>query len=246
MGRAARWLGALLVLLTATPATAAFYEGTAIVTGTGEAGRDAALRTGLREVLARAAGMPDLLGDSRVDQVAMPPILQGFAYVDRMGDLPRHDEQGSRDRPYLLHSFWNPAGIDAALAQLGAGRWPLEARPPVVVRVTVTPRSGPAFTLAPDTDVDERHRAALLDAANRWGLTIRVGPSPSGQAQPGTAALTGTLEWSEGEGWRAAWSLDWENRSREVSRVSGVSFDAAYRDGLGGAAGQMALYWRNR
>ena len=250
MGRAARELGRLrwgaaLACLLAWPAWGqGMFEGRAIVTGMDGRSRPAGVRAGLREVLARVAGDPALLRDPRVEALDADGMLQSFAYVDRMGHLPRGDEQGSRDRPYDLHTHWDPAAVGDALRFLGRAPWPVAERPVVAVRVRVEPRVGEPFTLAPDTDGDERHRAALLAAGTRFGLVLRIEPG-AGDAGPGTALLDGTVRWRDGEGWRAEWALDWEGRGRAWD-VSGVSFDEAYRNGVGEAAGQMATYWLNR
>lgn len=236
-----QWVLALCLLAFPALAQGAF-EGRAIVTGMDGRSRPGGMRAGLREVLARVSGEPGLAMDPRVDQVNPAPLLLAFAYVDRMGDMPRQDEQGSRDRPYDLLTQWDPAGIEDVLRALGSAPWPMAARPVLAVRVGVVPRAGGAFVLAPDTDVDERHRAALLAAGRRAGLVLAVGAS---QAPAGSALLEGTLAWVDGEGWRAEWSLDWDGRMRAWD-VRGVSFDEAYRNGVGEAGRQMALYWRNR
>ena len=79
----------------------------------------------LRDVLVAASGNPAWLDDPRVDRLAPDPgaLLQDLAYLDRMSDQPRHDEQGTRDRPYDLIAWFDPAHVDALLAQLGDRPW---------------------------------------------------------------------------------------------------------------------------
>ena len=239
-------LAALACLLAMPAGAQGMLEGRAIVTGMDERSRPKGVRTGLREVLARVAGDPNMAGDPRVDSLDVDGMLLSFAYVDRMGHLPRQDEQGSRDRPYDLYTYWDPAAVRDALRSLGSAPWPLAERPVVTVRVRVAPRVGEPFVLAPDTDVDERHRAALLAAGGRFGVVLRIDPAPDrSDAGPGTAFLDGTMNWRDGEGWQAEWALDWEGRTRAWN-VAGVSFDEAYRNGVGEAARQMSMYWANR
>ncbi len=231
-----RWIWALLAL--AGPAQAqGFYEGRAIVTGMDQRSRPDGLRAGLAQVLARVAGDPALLDDPRVAALDPGPTLVGFAYLDRMSDLPRQDEQGSRDRPYDLVAQFDPAAIAAALRGLGRTVWPEAARPVLTVAVSVTPRVGDAFTLAPDTDVDERHRAALLVAGARFGMALRIDAAPALDAR----ALRGALAWEDG-GWRASWSILASGRTQEWT-IAGVGFDAAYRNGVGGAARALSAEW---
>jgi len=48
----------------------------------------------------------------------------------------------------------------------------------------------------------------------------------------GDALLTGTLVWTEAAlGWTARWHLAWRGREHRW-RVSGVSFDDAFRNGI--------------
>lgn len=228
----------LLLLLLAAPAHAQpFHEGRAIVTGTDARMRDGGMRQGLRQVLARVAGDPALETDPRVDALDLAPLLLSFAYTDRMGLLPRQDEQGSRDRPYDLLTQWDPLGVAGVLGTLGLRAWPAEARPAVAVRVRVAPRVGGTFDLTPDGDVDERHRASLWDAGARYGLVLRLG------APPGPATLDGALRWVDGEGWHASWRLQYPAGSAQWEHGGG-SFDEAYRNGVGEAVKLLATEWR--
>ena len=226
-----------LLLLTAPAAASGLYEAQVIVTGTGLTGRPAGLAACLAQVLAKVSGNPALAADSRVSALDPNPLLRSLAYLDRMSDQPKHDELGTRDRPYDLVARFHPVGIDAALRTLGETPW-VPPRPDVVIGITVQPRSGPAMPLRADTDVDERHRAALLAAADRFGLYVLLplaaGPPPP--APPDAAVLQGSLAWSEAAaGWAGTWRLSWAGRDTAWA-VTGVSFDEAYRDALGGAA----------
>ena len=233
---------AVLCCLALPAAAQGFFEGRAIVTGMDERSRPQGMRDGLREVVVRVSGSPGVGLHPLLDSVDLGSLLLAFAYTDRMGTLPRQDEQGSRDRPYDLITQWDPQGIADLLRAMGAGVWPAAARPVLQVRARVEPRVGGPFVLAPDTDVDERHRAALLAAGQRFGLVVRVDPF----AVPGEGAvLDGTLRWVDGAGWRAEWAVAWDGLRRRWD-VDGVSFDEAYRNGVGGAVEQMEHYWRFR
>lgn len=240
-----KWLAlALLAGLACGPAWGqGMFEGRAIVTGMDGRGRADALRAALMEVLARASGDPGVAQDPDARAIDPAPMLRAFAYLDRMSDLPRQDEQGSRDRPYDLVAQFDPRAVDAALRGLGRSVWPDAARPVVAATVRVRPRVGEPFTLHADTDVDERHRAALLAAGARYGLVLRLDPEAGPLAAWGPApALSGVLIWEEGAGWRADWAFDGgvlggvSGGSPRAWSVSGVGFDEAYRAGVGGAA----------
>lgn len=232
----------LILLLLAPPAWASgLYEAAAITTGTDARARPAALAACLAQVLAKVSGNPGLLDDPRVAALgpAAPGLLAGLAYLDRMGDIPHHDEQGTRDRPYDLLARFEPSGIDAALFGLGEIPWLVNRdRPRVLADITIAPRGGgPPMALLADTDADERHRAALLAAADRFGIPVLL--RPLGGAPPAAAAvLRGTLAWG-GDGWGATWTLAWAGQSRAWD-IHGVNFDAAYRSGVAGTVAALS------
>ncbi len=234
---------ALVLLLLTTPAQAtSLYEASAITTGMDLRSRPAGLTACLAQVLAKVSGNPALLDDPRVAALgpAAPGLLAGLAYLDRMSDEPKHDEQGTRDRPYDLVARFEPAGIDAALLGLGEAPWLTSRnRPSLLADIDITPRDGPTMPLRADTDPDERHRAALLAAADRSGIPILLQPS-LGPAPVAAATLHGNLAWQEtAAGWVGAWALTWLGHEH-VWRIAGVNFDEAYRNAMAGAAAALS------
>ncbi len=235
----------LALLLLPLPARAlGLYEASVIVTGTDARSRPAGLGQALAQVLAKVSGNPALLDDPQVAALApaAPGLAASIAYLDRMSDLPRHDEQGSRDRPYDLLVRFDPASLDAMLQGLGEVPW--RTRPSLLLDIRIEPRSGPPMALHADTAADERHRAALLAAADGAGLqvvlpldrTAGAGPArPDLAPPPPDLALRGTVSWVEGAGWTGRFALPWRGRDR-AWEVSGVGFDEAYRVAVRGAA----------
>ena len=189
----------LASLVLATPARAdALYSASVIVTGMDARSRPSGLRAALGQVLAKVSGDPALAGDPRLAATDPAPLLRALAYTDRMGDIPRHDEQGSRDRPYDLTAWFDPPGIDAVLRAWGHRPWSAP-RPPLRVEITIVPRTGPPMPMRADTDSDEQHRTALLAAAARFGLDPVL---PLALPTPITATgpvLSGTLRWSDAD-----------------------------------------------
>jgi hypothetical protein len=239
-----RLLVALLLLLAPIGARAAaiasaFYEGRAYVTGTRAETRGDALLTALRRVLVKVSGNPAWAEDERV--TALAPLLGAMtldiAYLDRMTDTPHHDEQGTRDRPYDLIAHFDPVRVDAALILLGDAPW-TAPRPRVSVRVVIHDHEQ-SFKLTADAETDERHRQALLAAAERFGMQVAVGLD--GQAAPAApVVLDGVLTWSDQA---FGWVADWRSAGVVGEArwgVSGVSFDEAYRAGLGGVAARLS------
>jgi hypothetical protein len=226
-----------LALLVAAPAARGMdlFEGRAIVTGTGPASLADALPRALRDVLVKVSGNPALADDPAVATIDPALLVQDYVFLDRLTDTPHHDEQGTRDRPWDLFAHFDPDGIRATLARLGATAWQ-GPRPRLLARITVRERDGAVFPLSADADEDERHRQALLAAADRMGLRVALPPRATPDVpMPGTVTLTGTLTWSEADfGWVGAWRMDWDGQPHDW-RIAGVSFDAAFRDAVGGA-----------
>lgn len=233
-----------LVLLAGVAAAAAepvapdpaVYTCRVYVTGTDGRNRPAALEQCVRDVLVKLAGDPGLAEDERT---ALGPraagLVQDFAYLDLMTDIATHDEQGTRDRPFEFVGHVDPGGAAAVLRDLGRTPW-TAPRPTLLVLVTIT-RGQLTFPLAGDGEHGERQRQALLAAAERFGLRVAL---PAGGSMPrsaGLRVLQGRIAWSDADfGWNATWQLDaveqpWEER--------GVSYDAAFRSGVGGAAKRL-------
>ena len=226
----------LPLLLLATPAAASdLYSAVTIVTGMDLRGRSTALNRTLAAVLAKASGNPAWLTDERAEAIDARGVLLSFVYTDRESALPKHDEQGTRDRPYDLLARYDPAGVDDLLRGLGDVPWP-EPRPTLVVDVTITPRGSAPTAMRADTDRDEPHRAALLEAAGRFGLSLLVPASIAPFHVPETLpVLHGTMTWSDtAPGWVSEWRMEWNGVARTWG-IRGVGFDAAYRDAAGGA-----------
>lgn len=231
-----------LSLIAAAPAAAddaTLCEGSAIVTGTGADTRADGLARALRDVLVKRSGDPALLRDPRVEPMAAgaAEMVEDYLYLDRMSDQPKHDEQGTRDRPYTLIARFSPAKIDAALAGLGDQPW-LTSRPPLLVRIVITDSRHGSFPLTADGDNDERHRQALLAAASRYGMHLVLAPMArvdSEDAAPNALVVAGTLRWSDADpGWTGAWRAGDPAGGKEWG-IRGVSFDEAYRNLVWGA-----------
>lgn len=236
--RASVPLLALAVIAPCAVQAASLYEARVIVTGTDNRSRPDGFARALAQVLAKIAGNPALTTDPRVAALApaAPGFIKTFAYLDRMSDMPRRDEQGTRDRPYDLIVSFDPGMVDAALAGLGETPWRGE-RPLLWVRVQVR-RGDAEFPLTADADQDERQRGALLAAGERFGLPIGLPPSDrlAAPAPPGAVLVSGTLTWSDVDaGWVAEWRATWRGREHSWG-ARGTSFDAAFRDLVGGAA----------
>jgi len=217
------------------------YIGRAIVTGTDNRDRPRGLGICLGQVLVKVSGDPNILHRPGITSLEACAALMvtAISYHDRMSALPKHDEQGTRDRPFTLTASFDPAKVTQALASLGAMPW-RGPRPHVFLAVTVHAYSG-SFILTQGTaigyDQPELMRSAIADAADLYAVSVIL-PNTSRSAAPaGTLPVSGMLDWSDNDhGWIASWQALWKN---QITRwgVRGISFDEAFANALAGALG---------
>jgi len=189
------------------------YEASAIVTGTDMRQRPWGFAQTLRDVLVRSSGDPRLKDDPRTAQLTVHAdrFVACFNYVDMMAGVPLHDDQGTYDRPHKLTVYFDPAKIDAILAQFGDKPWRGE-RPVVVPVLLVHGRKPPAYVLSAEIPAGEEQRSSFATAAGQFGMDVRIpndaelvawgadlghfprDPPPSSATQ---AIVAGTLDWSE-------------------------------------------------
>jgi uncharacterized protein len=250
----------MLMCCTGTMATEAadLYRAQAIVTGQGETNRIIGFASCLEDVLIKVSGAQKLAGDRRLAAYKSKAkgFVRAFSYHDQMSGTPTRDEQGTRDRPYDLIVDFDEKKIDDILKALGLKPW-LSRRP--VLGVFVEMQQGlKKYMVTADADQSELQRESLLAAASKRGMAI-VLPRVAALAklsingvelrtmtsstlasvaaqQGGEIALVGRLVWVDRElGWATQWQMDWQSRTHRW-QVRGVTFDEAFRRGIGGAA----------
>jgi len=228
------------------PNMAPMYEADAIVTGTDMRQRPWGFAQTLRDVLVRSSGDPRLKDDPRTAELAVHAdrFVACFNYVDMMAGVPLHDDQGTYDRPHKLTVYFDPAKIDAILAQFGDKPWRGE-RPVVVPVLLVHGRKPPAYVLSAEIPAGEEQRSSFATAADQFGMEVRIpndaelvawgagvghfpsDPPPSSAAQ---AIVAGTLDWSEMlPGWIGKWRMSWQGADYAWG-ISGVNYDTAFRN----------------
>lgn len=234
------------------------YQARTIVTGRRPETRIPGMVRCLAQVLVRVSGDPRLAQHAMLADFARAPeaAVKTYSYRDLYAFRPIKDEQGTRDRPYEMTVEYDPARIDAMLAQLGSKPW-LGDRPRLVVFLAVH-HIGSTFMLSSMADQGELMRESFQDAAwnaamevvipspeviARAGLTVDGTPAlplpaflPFVDRKVGQVPLVGTLGWSkELLAWKAAWRIAAAGQEQRWG-IEGVNFDAAFRNGVGGAA----------
>ena len=257
---AAIFLAATLTCCIGRVAAAApeLYRAKVTVTGQGEANRMLGFASCLEDVLIKVSGALKLSGDPRL--AAYKSQAKGFvtdySYRDQFFGKPIRDEQGTRDRPYDLTVTFEESRIDDILAALGLKPW-LSHRPRLALFVEME-QGARNFIVAADGAQSDLQRDALLAAAEKRGMDIvlpgtealaksniigadlRTAPFPAlapiAAEQGGEVVLVGRLVWDDRDlGWLARWQMEWGGRTH-LWQVRGVTFDKAFRRGIGGAA----------
>jgi len=243
---------------TMAAAGADLYRAKVTVTGQGEANRIIGFAACLEDVLIKVSGAQKLSGDRRLAAYKSKAgdLITAFSYRDQFSGKPIRDEQGTRDRPYDLTVEFDEGKIDEILGALGLKPW-LSHRPRLAVFVEM--EQGPkSYLVTSDGTRSDLQRDSLLAAADRRGMDIvlpttaalaksnitgaelRRAPfaalAPVAAAQGGEVVLVGRLVWNDRElGWAAQWQMDWRGRTHRW-QTRGVTFDEAFRRGIGGAA----------
>lgn len=253
-------LGSTLALAGSARADplADLYQARTIVTGRRPETRIPGMLRCLAQVLVRVSGDPRLAQHPMlVDLSASPEVaVKTYSYRDLYASRPLKDEQGTRDRPYEMTVEYDPTKIDALLAMMGSRPW-LAERPRLVVFLAVH-HIASSFMLDSMVDPGELMRESFKDASwsaamevvipspetiTKAGLTVDDAPLtalsallPFVDRKVGQVPLAGTLDWSrELLAWKAQWRLEADGKEQHWS-VAGVNFDAAFRNGVGGAA----------
>ena len=243
---------------TMAAAGADLYRAQAIVTGQGEANRIIGFASCLEDVLIKVSGAQKLAGDRRLAtyKLKAKSFVKAFSYHDQFSGKPHRDEQGTRDRPYDLTVDFEEGKVDDILGAFGLKPW-LSHRPRLAVFVEM--KQGPKnYIVTADGAQSDLQRDAFLAAADTRGMDVVL---PSAQVlaksnlngvelksvssstfagvaaeQGGEVALVGQLVWDDGKlGWATQWQMDWHGRMHRW-QVHGVTFDEAFRRGIGGAA----------
>src|SRR5262245_41314412 len=253
-------LAAALLLACAAHAAGGndLYRAQTIVTGQGEANRHIGFASCLEDVLIKASGLLRLAGDPRLDKYKAnaASLVRDFTYRDEKGGKPKNDEQGTRDRSFILTTDFDEAGVNSVLAALGVKPW-LSQRPALGVFVEMELGTR-RFVVASDSGQTDLHRQALLAAAAKRGMSVVIPDaatlagvaaddiSLAGASHPklvaamagrgGEAVLIAHLAWDDQElRWNTDWQLEWRGQVHRW-QLAAITFDEAFRLGIGGAA----------
>jgi uncharacterized protein len=238
------------------------YRAQTIVTGQAEPNRSIGFAACLEDVLIKVSGALQLVGDPRLApyKSRAADFVSAFHYHDQMSGTPTRDEQGTRDRPYDLIVDFDAAKIDDLLTSLGLKPW-LSQRPVLAVFVEME-QGTKKYIVTADARQSDLQRDSLFAAAAKRGVSIvlpdvaalttakidgaELTAMPStalalvAAGQGAQATLVGHLVWVDAElGWATEWRMDWGNRPHQW-QARGITFDEAFRRGLGGAAEIMS------
>jgi uncharacterized protein len=234
------------------------YRMQTVVTGQGEANRMIGFAMCLEDVLIKVSGAQKLAGDRRLAtyKSSAGSYVKAFSYHDQFSGKPIRDEQGTRDRPYDLTVDFEEKKIDDLLETLGLKPW-LSQRTRLAVFAEME-QGAKDYIVTADGTRSDLQRDALLAAADRRGMDIvlpgaaaleksgldgkKLQTAPTSTLTPlaaeldGENTLVGRLVWDDRAlGWATNWQMQWHGRTQRW-QVRGVTFDEAFRRGIGGAA----------
>ncbi len=236
--------------------SSALYQATAIVTGTDLRQRPIGFARCLVEVLIKLTGHPELATDPSVAGLAehAEAFVASFDYVDPRAGLLHHDDQGTYDRSFELTVRFDPAKIDAVVANLGLAVWD-SPRPLLNPVILVREREPTPFLLSVAAPRGAEMRQAASRFAGELGIGIRFPteadlaewsvslfgfPAPLMEPAPGLARVTGTLSWSvRAMGWVASWRMV-AGGAEHSWGMGGVGFDEALGGMVRGAVMLLA------
>lgn len=237
------------------------YQGEAIVTGQdNEAERARGIREALLQVLVKVSGDAPL----QADRAQLEPILTRaetlvlrLEYEDRQAGRPIRDEQGTRDRSYVLRASFKPAAVLEALTALMRTPWPAD-RPRVLILFVIEDTIGEYLL----TSLSERgygQREALKSVAKRRGIPVIL-PSTAEDVSTtrsieaisanvrdsldnlravhgGDVVLSSVMRLTDNGHWKIAWTLQ-DGTTAITWRAYDRQYDHAISAGL-----EHATYW---
>jgi hypothetical protein len=234
-------IGSALALL-ATPANAEeierLYRASAIVTGQDNLPERA---RGTREAM--AAVLAKVSADAEVAKHAAAALADAESYVvsrsyrDRKAGVQISDEQGTRERSFVLEVAFDRVRIDALLRSLGREPW-TGKRPALRVELRVTDAAATYLV----TQTSERgwgHREAIRAIGEKAGLPV-VLPQVEASAAPGADnLLSGNMTMTRDGYWVTEWRLSAAGSSTQWT-VPATTFDRAIAQGVWTAARRLA------
>lgn len=237
------------------------YRSTLVVTGDREETRVPVIPQGFELAAQKLTGNPDVASDPGFADISAKAgnMIWSYTYHDRKFGVPIHDEQGTRDRPFILTFQFEKTRMDAAMSKLGEKPW-VGPRPTLGVVLEITDMAR-TYLLASDSEHGGDQRASFADASARFALPVAFAKESDLAAagvDPATidatahdalvalqkqlqadAIVVGHLDWdAKALGWHAIWSLPLKPGAG-TWEISGVNYDAAFRNAVGGAAKRL-------
>lgn len=234
------------------------YQARTIVTGQRDATRIPGFERCIEDVVKKLSGDQTITSAEVLGALAEKPqdYVKEFSDHDRMADIPIHDEQGTRDRPFDLLVSFHPAKIDTLLQALGRKAWTTQ-RPTIAVFLTIENGTN-SYLLTGDEERGFDQRDSFIAAAWQAGIPMVLPTSASlneagltpetvltktqtdldhvARTNKGDLVLTGSIVWNSGMlGWKGDWQL-LTGETLHRWQIRDVNFDDAFRSAMRGTA----------
>ena len=228
-------IGASAQAADSASSASSLYSAKVIVTGRDNlAERERGIREALPLVVTKVAADP-AIGDRALSQgweAKAAGLVEAFDYVDRKAGIQISDEQGTRERSFILTVRFVPAAIDSAVRQLGGEPW-TESRPTVDVALEIQDGGSP-YRLTETSEKGYGQRLALHDEADKVGLPVTIGAQGTSNYR-----LEGLMTITPAGYWNTSWTLTGPSLDERFG-FENTTFDAAIARALGRSAKALA------
>ncbi len=259
-------LSALLVLLAGVSRADVVpdvYRGEAIVTGKENLEeRQRGFREAFADAIVKVSADARLACDPRLAPALAEPqrFVVNFEYEDRLAKKKLMDEQGTRERSYILRVDFDPAAVDRLLTVLNARPWPAD-RPRLLVLLAVRDTMG-TYLLGTDSARGWGQREALAAISRRRGVPAvlphtdlpeqggvglaeaehsdRAAIAQIAASYGASAVLQGRMVLREDGLWDTSWTFQDDKEAGGTWRSDGTTFDRSIAAGIEGSALRLA------
>ena len=183
-------------------------------------------------VLAKVSADPEVADDAAAALADAESYVVSRRYTDRKAGVQISDEQGTRDRSFVLDVAFDPDRIDALLRSLGREPW-RGTRPSLLVKLRVMD-SVETYLVTETSERGWGHREAIRSAGDDAGLPVVLPYDPS-SLEEAEGLLSGGMTMT-GEGY---WITEWRLRAAGATfswTVPATTFDRAIDHGVWTAA----------
>jgi hypothetical protein len=216
----------------------ALYQATSIVTGRDNAAERArGTREAFETVVARLCGDRGVVQQlGPLTPTTLETLVASRRYTDRKAGIQIADEQGTRDRSFLLEVSFRAQALQRLLTAAGQTPW-LGPRPTIGVQLQITDNQG-SYHLTETSRRGWGQREVFRTLTRRTAIPLALPRDPADRpAVDGT--LSGVMTVTPDGTWASRWSLTLESTNQGWVQPP-ATFDRAIGEAVWRMAGLLA------